>query len=188
MMNHWLSYFHLALVEVRVVKLQDIVSNNFYWEQLTCGPAELEFPSSHPFKDRSCFRLALAVRWSVSSVEQAHLCLCTVYSQVSLNLCLPLTFLSSESHPRILFVYPSSWPHRRCSQAWRDPINHGVQIKSQIIIMENNGFHVNFSSAWKCFHTIHIWNHWGWKLGGPAVRWNLCNAVVTDFHGNKSLI
>lgn len=80
------------------------------------------------------------------------------FAPVSLYHCLSLPTISLllpliPTHAFSLFLSILFWPHRRYSQAWREPINHSVQIKSQIIIIENNGFHVSFSSALNSSHT-----------------------------------
>lgn len=103
---------------------------------------------------RSCFRLVLVVRrcTSVSLHFQPRCCLYTFSIPQSLSVSIfvsvCLTSLSTKSQPIIFFFYSSFWPHRGGAQ--RESINHSVQIKSQIIIIENNGFHVSFSTALNC--------------------------------------
>lgn len=116
-----------------------------------------------PFKHCSCFRLALAVRQWTSVSLHFQPCRCLYTFSIPQSLCIS-AFCFCASHFSFfwlpptdflfwLCVYPSFWPHPCYSHAWRESINHSVQIKSQIIIIENNGFHVSFSSALNFSHT-----------------------------------
>lgn len=100
-------------------------------------------------------------RCTSDSHFQPHSCFYTTLD-LSASQRLSFDFLSLAFHFALLCthtislwlrVYPSSWPHHCYSRAWRDPINHGVQIKPRIIVIENNGFHVSFSTALHCSYT-----------------------------------
>ncbi len=157
-----------------------------------------------PFKHCSCFRLALVARRCTSVSLRFHptaaFALFLFPSQPSIcaffSACVshfPFFWLPPTHFLFDSFLYPSFWPHPCYSRAYRESLNHSVQIKSQIIIIENNGFHVSFGSTLNCSHTFLKWRGLEAQKSFGAcalLRWNSSYpwSNFDCFHGNKILI